>query len=121
MAQAQVEHCTTNGLQLDQNQVTFVLDERFSITVKRQHQDVYVLLKSGKKSLKIPFHVYGRLCTAQLSVGHVKAMLEDNCLANQRSICCYCGLIFTNETDCIHHEDIEHNENAIDVQMMDCN
>ena len=107
MAQAQVEQVMTNELHWNQNQVTFVLDDRFSIIVKRIQQDVYILLKSGKKCLKMPFHVYGRICTAQLSVGYVKAMLEEKYVLDQQSLCCYCGLIFTNETGCTQHENIQ--------------
>ena len=74
--------------------------------MKRVQQDMYILLKSGKKCLKMPFHIYARLCTAQLSVGYVKVMLEENYVPDQQSLCCYCRLSFISEINCTQHEDI---------------
>ncbi len=53
------------------------LTDRYSIVVKRHKSSTYILIRSGKKQLKLPIHIFDAICDAQISVAYLKCMLED--------------------------------------------
>lgn len=60
------------------NRIVYKLNERFSIIVKRHQSSVYVLIKSGRKHLKLPMDIFNVMCDAQISVSYLKHFLEAN-------------------------------------------
>jgi hypothetical protein len=113
MTQRQVEeskYCAVEDfdtIHLEQNQVTYQLDERFSLVVKRSIQDIYILLRSGTKCIKVPYDVFNLICNAQVSVAYLKQCLEDQHVALPW-LCPYCGLQFVSKKKCTNHEKNEH-------------
>ena len=59
-------------------EVTCALNDRFSIVVKRQSHSVKMFLKSGSRSLKVPFEVFEGLCNSYISVTCLKHFLEGH-------------------------------------------
>lgn len=57
-------------------EVVCELTDRYSIVVKRHKSSTYILLKSGKKCIKLPIHIFNAICNAQISVAYLKSLLE---------------------------------------------
>lgn len=98
------------AVQCDGNQVTCQLNPRFSLIVKRCKQSIYILLRSGNKVIKLPFHIFDAICNSHVTVTYLKHFLEEaetevECRA---WLCCYCGARFVSEADCDQHEVGEH-------------
>ena len=62
---------------LSEHKVVCFLSARFSIVLKRTRGVGYILLKSGKKCLKIPADIFDAMCNAQTSVNFLMAYLEQ--------------------------------------------
>ena len=63
------------NVQSSQSEVICELSERYSVIVKRHKSAVYILIKSGKKCLKLPTHIFDALCNAQITVSYLKTLL----------------------------------------------
>ncbi len=50
--------------------------DRYSIVVKRHRSSIYILIKSGKKRIKVPTDVFDAMCNAQMTVSYLKSFLE---------------------------------------------
>lgn len=107
MTQRHVEMSSlkTTSLKEDTNhQIVLDIDENFSIIVKQYRREVYVLIRSGSKYLKLPLNIFEAMCNSQISVAYSKAILEGI----TEGLCCYCGLQFVSEVECLEHENNEH-------------
>ena len=58
------------AVQWERNQVTCQLHERFSLVVKRYNHEIYILLRSGTKVIKLPCDIFDAICNSQLSVAY---------------------------------------------------
>ena len=58
------------NMNCEHNQVSFQLHERFSLIVKRYNNEVYVLLRSGKKDIKVPCTIFNAICNLQVSISY---------------------------------------------------
>ena len=57
---------------ISENQIVCEINDRFSIIAKRSlSKRVYILIRSGKKCLKLPPHVFDAVCNAQYSVNYM--------------------------------------------------
>ena len=114
MAQIQLDRATNfpedfSAVQWDHNQVTWQLNQRFSLIVKRCKQSIYILLRSGNKVIKLPFHIFDAICNSHFTVSYLKHFLEETETEVECPwLCCYCGAQFVTETDCDQHEVTEH-------------
>jgi hypothetical protein len=60
------------------NRVMCVINDRFSIVVtQRLSDEVYVLIRSGNKCLKLPESIFDAVCNSQLSVDYLKGLLRE--------------------------------------------
>jgi len=65
-------------LDLFENRIVCDINDRFSIIIKRSHSKrVYVLIRSGKKCLKLPMSMFNAVCNAQWSVNYIKGLLHE--------------------------------------------
>ena len=113
MAQMQLDMATHfaeefGAVQWDGNQVTCRLNQRFSLIVKRCKQSIYILLRSGNKVIRLPYHIFDAICNAQFTVTYLKHFLETETEEERSWLCCYCGAQFVTEADCDQHEAGEH-------------
>ena len=76
MASIPLEDIT--DIQWEGNQITCQLCDRFSLIVKRHKHKVYILLRSGTKVIKLPFHIFEAICNSQVSIAYLTRRLEDN-------------------------------------------
>lgn len=93
------------------NQVTCQLHERFSLIVKRYNHEIYILLRSGSKVIKLPCVIFDAICNSQLSVAYLARRLEEftgELEAEVVWLCSYCGASYMSEADGILHEVREH-------------
>lgn len=100
-----------SSIQWEPNQVTCQLRERFSLIVKRYQNEVYVLLRSGSKLIKLPCDIFESICHAQLSIAYLARHLEEYTGGHENKLawlCCYCGLRLRTEVECQQHEQGEH-------------
>ena len=109
-----------SDIQWEHNQVTCQLNERIALVVKRYNKDVYILLQSGTRCIKLTGDIFDRVCESQITIAYVK-----RCLENQEAtlpwLCCYCGLRFESEKKCIRHEEQEHTQTpCFHANMMEC-
>ena len=89
------------------NQVTCQLQKPFSLAVKRYQNKVYVLLRSGRKFIRLSPDVFDTICHAHLSIAYLVSHVEEYVGGNGHEfewLCCYCGLRYRTETECQHHE-----------------
>ena len=99
----------------DEHRVSCHFDDCFSLEVKLDKSSAYVLLRSGSKFIKLPFEVFNAICNSQVSIAFLKESLEK-CDCCCRWMCCYCGLRFSTEMECLHHEDQIHVTNCVSGQ-----
>ena len=116
MTQKQVDLASTrefNSVLWEENQITCHLQDRFALVVKRYNHEVYVLLRSGSKVIKLPCDIFNAICNSQLTVGYLARYLEEyggGLDTEVAWICCYCGLAYMTEVDGLEHERKEHVE-----------
>jgi hypothetical protein len=91
------------------SQIVLEIDEHFSIIVKQYRHEVYVLIRSGTKCLKLPMDIYEAICNSLISVAYSKAILEGV----SEGLCSYCGLQFVSEVECLRHEECEHRKDIL--------
>ena len=130
MAQKQLDVVSLeefSSVQWEPNQVTCQLQERFSLVVKRYQNEVYVLLRSGSKFIKLPCDMFETICNAQLSIAYLARYLEEYTGGHEIKLdclCCYCGLRFRSEVECQQHEEKEHitetEECCFHANLMEC-
>ena len=97
---------TIKGATNRPTQIVLDIDQNFSIIVKRYRRELYVLIRSGNKRLKVPLDVFEAICDSKISVAYSKAVLEGV----QEGLCSYCGTLFVSEVECLKHEESAHNE-----------
>ena len=108
-----------DAVQLDHNQIICQLNQRFSLIVKRCKRSIYILLRSGNKVIKIPFHIFDALCYSHLTVTYLKHFLEETeTQAEYPWLCCFCGAQFEKEVDCDQHEAREHTAGDLLIEPM---
>ena len=116
-----------SAVQWESNQVTCQLQERFSLIVKRYNHEIYILLRSGSKVIKLPCDIFDAICNSQLSVAFLARRLEE--LAGKQEaeimwLCSYCGASYESEADGILHEMRVHTNKSCDfsfhANLMDC-
>ena len=83
MAQIPLDRATNfsedfSAVQWDHNQVTCQLNQRFSLIVKRCKQSIYILLRSGNKVIKLPFHIFDAICNSHFTVSYLKHFFRGN-------------------------------------------
>ena len=96
----------------DEHRVTCHFDDRFSLEVKLGKSSIYVLLRSGSKFIKLPFDIFDAICNSQVSIAFLKQSLEKSDW-DYRWMCCCCGLRFSTEMECLHHENQIHVTNCV--------
>ena len=69
-------HFDVGDLTKSQNQVIYHLNERFSIIVKSHNKSVYILIRSGRKYIKLPVDIFEAICDAKLSINYLRHFLE---------------------------------------------
>ena len=89
---------------IGKTRIVLDIDEKNSIIVKQFRNEVYVLIRSGTKCLKVPLDIFEAICNSQISVAYKKAILEGML----EGLCCYCGLQFVSEVECLKHEESKH-------------
>ena len=63
---------------ISENEVVCELNDRFSIIVIRKHRKPsHVLLKSGKRRLKLPMEIFDAICNSKISVLFLKQFLDN--------------------------------------------
>jgi hypothetical protein len=111
-------------IQWERNQVTCQLQDRFSLVVKRYQREVYILLRSGTKVIKLPCDIFDAICNSHLSVSYLTKHLEQHEQEHKIAwLCCYCGASFMSEVDGSHHEERTHTEISdycFHANLMDC-
>ena len=95
-----------------EHRVTCHFDDRFSLEVKLGKSSTNVLLRSGSKFIKLPFDIFDAICNSQVSIAFLKQSLEKSD-RDYRWMCCCCGLRFSTEMECLHHEDQIHVTNCV--------
>ena len=108
------------AVQSESNQVTCQLHERFSLIVKRYNHEIYILLRSGSKVIKLPCDIFDAICNSQLSVAFLARRLEEftgKQEAEKIWLCSYCGTIYESEADGILHEVREHTTKSCDFSF----
>lgn len=108
------------AVQWESNQVTCQLHERFSLIVKRYNNEIYILLRSGSKVIKLPCDIFDAICNSQLSVAFLARRLEEFTRKQEAEImwlCSYCGAIYESEADGILHEVSEHTTKSCDFSL----
>lgn len=94
-------------------EIVLDINEHYSIVVKRHRRQVYILIRSGSKFLKLPWDIFESVCQSQVSVSFSKAMLEGLDVG----LCSYCGLQFPSEVECSKHEECEHGLDSSDEAL----
>ena len=64
------------NITLSENEVIFEFDDRFSLIVRRHRHSTQLLLKSGRRRLKLPSEIFDSICNTQISVRFLKQFLE---------------------------------------------
>ena len=108
------------AVQWESNQVTCQLHKRFSPIVKRYNHEIYILLRSGSKVIKLPCDIFDAICNSQLSVAFLARRLEEFTRKQETEImwlCSYCGAIYESEADGILHEVREHTTKSCDFSL----
>jgi hypothetical protein len=60
------------------NRVVCRISENFTIVVLQKHSgEVNIVIRNGKKCLKLSEAMFGAICNAQLSVDYIKGLLRD--------------------------------------------
>lgn len=107
-----------SSVQWEPNQVTCQLRKRFSLVVKRYQNEVYVLLRSGSKFIKLSCDIFDSICHAQLSIAYLAQHLDKDARGHDTKLewlCCFCGLRYRSELECQQHEEGEHRSQGSDV------
>lgn len=78
IAQYRLNYDEFQRVEFTNKEVTYQLNDRFSIVVIRQRHSVQLFLKSGNRRLKLPFQIFEGLCHSQISVTYLKHFLEEN-------------------------------------------
>ena len=60
------------------SEVICALNKQFSLIVKQHNSSIYVLLRSGRKCLKLPLDIFNLVCDSQLSVSFIRNWLESH-------------------------------------------
>ena len=108
------------AVQWESNQVTCHLQERFSLIVKRYKHQIYILLQSGGKVIKLPCKIFDAICNSQLSVAYLARRLEEFTgkeEAEMMWLCSFCGAVYESEADGILHEVREHTAKSCDFSF----
>lgn len=84
------------------NKVNCVIDKRFSLIVTRSYREVYVILQSGQKRIKLPLDVFNAICDSNVTVNYLYHFLESQ--HESTGLCCMCGLVFETHAECVKHE-----------------
>ena len=69
-----------------QTQVVLDIDENFSVIVKHYRCEVYVLIRSGSKYLKLPMDIFEAIYNFQISVAYCKGQFERS----TEGLCSFC-------------------------------
>ena len=84
-----------------QPRIVLDIDKNFSVIVKRYRHEVYVLIRSGSKYLKLPMDMFEAICNFQVSVAYCKGLFDRS----TEVLCSFCGLQFVSELECLNHEE----------------
>ena len=116
---ARLEEITS--VQWEDNQVICQLREPFSLVVKRYKQEVYILLRSGSKVIKLPPDIFYAICQSQVSIAYLtRHLLENGQETRGAWLCCYCGLQFVTEAECQQHEDRHTSDVCFYANALEC-